>query len=67
MDVTGFLTAMAALSTAVQTLVDQLIKGRSGSKRAIRTTGISMQAGRNGQCGPGERSSITCQTSMDHG
>jgi cytochrome c biogenesis protein CcdA len=29
MDVTGFLTTMAALSTAVQTLVDHLIKGRS--------------------------------------
>lgn len=28
MDVTGFLTAMAALSAAVQTLVDHLIKGR---------------------------------------
>jgi hypothetical protein len=29
MNVTGFLTAMAALSTAVQTLIDHLIKGRS--------------------------------------
>jgi thiol:disulfide interchange protein len=30
MDVTGFLTTMAALSTAVQTLIDHLIKGPSG-------------------------------------
>lgn len=29
MDITGFVTAMAAVSTAVQTLVDHLIKGRS--------------------------------------